>query len=122
MTVAARGRSNSRAISPKEETARVNETVHWADEMNKSSTKVIGWAQMTHFDGRFSFSQTSTTSLLHHNSPSFDYDVKVVAGLALPDDRFSILKTAGFQRVGYRVPLPFLQRLCSIEKMQLHQI
>ena len=71
---------------------------------------------MTHFDGRFGFRQTSTTSLLHHNSPSFDYDVKVVTGLALPDDRLAILETAGFQRVGYRVPLPFLQRLCSIDE------
>jgi hypothetical protein len=67
---------------------------------------------MTHFDGRFGFSQTSTTSLLHHNSSSFDNDVKIVPGLALPDDRFSIFKTAGFQSIGYCIPLPFLQRLC----------
>jgi hypothetical protein len=75
---------------------------------------------MTHFDGRFGFGQTSATSLLHHNSPSFDDDVKVVTGLALPDDRLSVLETAGFQRVGYREPFPFLQRLCLIdEKIQI---
>lgn len=71
---------------------------------------------MTHFDGRFGFGQTSGTSLLHHNSPSFDDDVKVVTGLALPNNCLSVLETAGFQRVGYREPLPFLQRLCLIDE------
>lgn len=70
---------------------------------------------MTHFDGRFGINRSTATSLLHHDGPSFDNNVKIVPRLALPDDRFAIFETAGFQCVCYRVPFPFLQRFCSNE-------
>lgn len=66
---------------------------------------------MTHFNGGFGFGCTTAATLLHDDGPSFNDDVKVVARLALFDDRFTVLKAARFQRVSHRVTFPFLQTL-----------
>lgn len=106
----------------------------------RNGTEVIGWPQVSDFDGRFGVDDAGDSrgggsgrsggrcggrgrrggrrraALLKHHGLAFDDYVEVVARLALLHDRFAVVEGARLQRVGHCVTLPFLQTLCNAIK------
>lgn len=54
---------------------------------------------------------THLGALLQDNGTALEYDVEVVAGRALFDNRFAVLKGARLQGIGNGEPLPLVQAL-----------